>query len=118
MDVFENGVAETGAELGIVMKAHTPLGAGMLTGRLRSPDGLPANEYHRFFPRFQPENFGNNLQLVEKITRLAEERKCMPAQLALAWIKSKSRQPGMPFIVPVAGARSERRIIAMQQMSS
>lgn len=53
-DVFKNGVAETCAELEI-MVAHTALGAGMLTGQIKSLDDMPANDYHQFFPRFQPE---------------------------------------------------------------
>ncbi|KAJ5646474.1 aldo/keto reductase [Penicillium lividum] len=109
-DVFENGVAETCAELGIVMVAHTPLGAGMLTGQIKSLDDMPANDYHRFFPRFQPENFDTNLQLVAKIRDIAEGKGCTPAQLALSWIKAQSGQARMPIFVPVAGARSEERV--------
>ncbi|KAJ5784492.1 aldo/keto reductase [Penicillium pulvis] len=51
-DVFENDVSETCAQLGIIMIAHTPLGAGMLTGQIKSLDDMPANDYHRFFPTF------------------------------------------------------------------
>ncbi|KAJ5928703.1 aldo/keto reductase [Penicillium verhagenii] len=109
-DVFENGVAETCAELGIVMVAHTPLGAGMLTGQIKSLDDMPANDYHRFFPRFQPENFDTNLKLVDRIKDIAEEKGCTAAQLALSWIKAQSDRAGMPVFVPVAGARSEERV--------
>lgn len=73
-DVFENGVARTCAEMGIVMEAHTPLGAGMLTGKIKSLDDMPAHDYHRRFPRFQPENFGTNLKLVKKVEELAFKR--------------------------------------------
>lgn len=109
-DVLENGVAQTCAELGIPMVAHTPLGAGMLTGQIKSLDDLPANDYHRFFPRFQPENFHTNLQLVSKINDLAAGKRCTSAQLALSWIKSQSNRTGMPLFIPVAGARSEIRV--------
>ncbi|KAJ5923450.1 aldo/keto reductase [Penicillium verhagenii] len=109
-DVFENGVAETCAELGIVMVAHTPLGAGMLTGQIKSLDDMPANDYHRFFPRFQPENFDTNLKLVDRIKDIAEKKGCSAAQLALSWIKAQSDRAGMPVFVPVAGARSEERV--------
>ncbi|KAJ6095541.1 hypothetical protein N7486_006287 [Penicillium sp. IBT 16267x] len=103
-DVIENGVAETCAQLGITMVAYTPLGDGMLTGQIKSLDDLPANDYHRFSPRFQPENFGTDLQFVAKIRDIAEEKGCTPAQLALSWIKAQSGRPGMPMFVPVAGA--------------
>lgn len=109
-DVFENNVAKTCGELGIVMVAHTPLGAGMLTGQIKSLDDLPEHDYHRRFPRFQPENFQKNLDLVEELRKLAIEKKCTPAQLALCWVKSQSKKPGYPIIVPVFGARSESRV--------
>lgn len=109
-DVFGNGVAETCAELGIPMVAHTPLGAGMLTGKVKSIDDLPPNDHHRFFPRFQPENMSTNLKLVSKLNEMAERKKCTTAQLALSWIKAQSKLPRMPVLVPVAGARSEDRV--------
>ncbi|KAF5868801.1 putative aldo keto reductase protein [Botrytis fragariae] len=109
-DVFENGVAEACGELGIVMVAHTPLGAGMLTGQFKSLDDLPESDPHRHFPRFQPENFHKNLELVEELGKLALGKGCTPAQLALCWIKSQSKKPGYPPIVPVFGARSESRV--------
>ncbi|KAJ5701736.1 aldo/keto reductase [Penicillium malachiteum] len=109
-DVFQNGVAETCAELGITMVAHTPLGAGMLTGKIKSVDDMPARSYHRHFPRFQPENIDVNFQLVTKLKEMADTKGCTPAQLALSWIKAQSSRPHMPLFVPVAGARSEERV--------
>lgn len=99
-EIFENGVAETCGELGITVVAHTPLGAGMLTGQIKSLDDMPRNDYHRFFPRWQPENFQKNLELVTELKKLAEDKGCTPAQLALCWIKSHGKKPGMPVIVP------------------
>jgi pyridoxine 4-dehydrogenase len=108
---LRDGVAETCAELGIPMVAYTPLGGGMLTGQIKSLADMPANDYHRFFPRFQPENFEMNLQLVIKLEEMAAKKLCTTAQLALSWIKAQSRRDGMPVIVPVAGARSEQRVL-------
>lgn len=110
-DVFENGVAETCAELGIPIVAHTPLGAGMLTGQIKSLDDMPANDYHRHFPRFQPENFDTNLVLVSKLNQMAEKKQCTTAQLGLSWIKAQSKLSGMPVIIPVSGARSGERVV-------
>jgi pyridoxine 4-dehydrogenase len=109
-EIFSNGVAETCAELGIIVVGHTPLGAGMLTGQIEMPEDMPVNDYHRHFPRFQDENFKKNLRLVKELKKLAGKKGCTAAQLALSWIKSHNRKPGMPFILPVAGARSEARI--------
>ncbi|KAI0814647.1 putative aldo/keto reductase [Xylaria sp. FL0064] len=97
-EIFENGVAATCAELNIPILAHTPLGAGMLTGKFRSSDDLEPNDHHRFFPRFQPENFHKNLELVDALSKLAKSKECTTAQLALSWLKMQSKQPGVPRI--------------------
>ncbi|PYH91969.1 Aldo/keto reductase [Aspergillus ellipticus CBS 707.79] len=110
-EVLSNGVAEACAEHGIAIIAHTPLGAGMLTGAIKSVDDLPANDHHRFFPRFHPDNLAKNRELVEELEKLAAEKGCTPAQLALSWVKVQSKKPGMPLFVPVAGARSESRVL-------
>ena len=102
-DIFENGVAETCEKLGIVVCGHTPLGAGMLTGQIKSLDDLAPNDHHRYFPRFQPEVFGKNLELVGEIEKLAKGKRCATSQLALSWVKAKG-------VVPVAGARSVERV--------
>ena len=110
-EVFENGVAEACAEHGITLVAHTPLGAGVLTGQIKSLEDLPPNSVYRHHPRFQPDTFPKNLLLVDALDKLAQVKGCTTAQLALSWIKSQIRKPGMPLIVPVAGARSENRIL-------
>jgi pyridoxine 4-dehydrogenase len=71
---------------------------------------MPLKDHHRHFPRFQGENFQKNLQLVNELKKLASKKGCTPAQLALSWIKSHNGKPGMPSILPIAGARSEARI--------
>ncbi|KAL4931014.1 NADP-dependent oxidoreductase domain-containing protein [Aspergillus undulatus] len=76
-DVFKNGVGDTCDELGIVLGAHTPLGTGMLTGKIKSLDDMDPNDYHRLFPRFQPENFATNIKLAEKVQKLAQAKVVM-----------------------------------------
>ena len=102
-EIFTNGVYDTCKELGIVVCGHTPLAAGMLTGQIKSIEDLPADDHHRHFPRYQPENFSKNLELVAEIEKIAKEKGCTAAQLALSWIKRMG-------VVPVAGARSVERI--------
>ncbi|KAI0195942.1 putative aldo/keto reductase [Astrocystis sublimbata] len=109
-EIFDNGVAKTCDELNIAIVAHSPLGAGMLTGKLRSPADMAPNDYHRFFPRFQPENFQKNLELVNEINKLATSKKCTAAQPALNWVKLQSTKPGVPPLIPVFGARSASRV--------
>jgi len=108
---FANGVAATCAELGIVVVAHTPLGAGMLTGKIKSIDDLQIPDYYKQLPRFQPENFRKNLELVSALEKLTTTKGCTTAQLALSWIKVQSRKPGMPLFIPVSGASSVERIM-------
>jgi len=109
-EIFSNGVAEICAELGIVVVGHTPLGAGMLTGQIQKLDDMLAHDYHRHFPRFQGDNFQKNLDLIKQLKEIAVKKGCTAAQLALSWIKSHNGMPGMPAILPVAGARSESRV--------
>ena len=65
---------------------YSPLGRGFLTGDIKSLDDLDAGDFRRFMPRYQPENFAQNLVLVEKLEQLAQVKDVTPAQLALAWV--------------------------------
>jgi aryl-alcohol dehydrogenase-like predicted oxidoreductase len=73
-------------ELGIGFVAYSPLGRGFLTGRFRTIDDLPPDDYRRSTPRFQGDNFRKNLELVEKVEAIAKRKACTPSQLALAWV--------------------------------
>ena len=92
-------------ELGIGFVPYSPLGRGFLTGRFRSFDDLPEGDYRRNSPRFQGENFGKNLKLVEAIETMAVEKKCTTAQLALAWVLSRGED-----VVPIPGTKSRARL--------
>lgn len=109
-DVLENGVAAACAEHGIPLVAYSPIGRGMLTGQIKSVDDLPEGDFRRRFPRFQPENFAVNLQLVAQVEALAAKKGCTPAQLAIGWVKALGRRPGMPVIIPIPGATTAERV--------
>jgi aryl-alcohol dehydrogenase-like predicted oxidoreductase len=94
----EEEVLPTCRELGIGFVAYSPLGRGFLTGQIRSFDDLPADDVRRIHPRFQPENFEKNLDLVARIREIAAEKGCTPAQLALAWVLAQGQD-----IVPIPG---------------
>ncbi|HEY9283440.1 MAG TPA: aldo/keto reductase [Pyrinomonadaceae bacterium] len=87
-------------ELGVGFVPYSPLGRGFLTGRFRKPDDLPEGDRRRDFPRFQGENFEQNLRLVESVNEIAAEKGCTPAQLALAWVLAQG-----PDIVPIPGTK-------------
>lgn len=82
----------------------------MLGGQFKSLDDLPPGDLRRFYPRFQPENFAINLELVRQLETLAKQKGCTPAQLALSWIKSLSNKTGMPTFIPIPGATTEARV--------
>jgi aryl-alcohol dehydrogenase-like predicted oxidoreductase len=86
-------------ELGIGFVAYSPLGRGFLTGKL-SENSLDPNDYRRFTPRFQGENFAKNMELVARVEQVAKEKKCKPAQLALAWVLAQGDD-----IVPIPGTK-------------
>jgi pyridoxine 4-dehydrogenase len=109
-EVLENGVAAACAQYGIPLVAYSPIGRGMLTGQIRSFDDLPADSMMRHFPRFQPENFAINLQLVDQIEAMAKRKGCTPAQLAINWTRALSRREGMPTIIPIPGATTKARV--------
>jgi aryl-alcohol dehydrogenase-like predicted oxidoreductase len=84
--VESNGVLATVRELGLGFVAYSPLGRGVLTGALRSLDGLPDSDVRRNVPRFQGENFEHNLALARRAEAVAAELEVAPAQLAIAWV--------------------------------
>lgn len=96
----EAEVLPTCRELGIGFVPYSPLGRGFLTGAITHPDQFAADDYRRFSPRFQGENFAKNLLLVEHIRTLAKERGCTPGQLALAWVLAQGDD-----IVPIPGTK-------------
>ncbi|XAS74401.1 aldo/keto reductase [Micrococcaceae bacterium Sec5.1] len=92
-------------ELRIGFVPYSPLGRGLLTGQLRSPEDFPADDFRRRSPRFQGENFTHNLELVNRVKELADEKQCTPGQLALAWILAQGEH-----IVPIPGTKQQDRL--------
>jgi aryl-alcohol dehydrogenase-like predicted oxidoreductase len=92
-------------ELGVGLVAYSPLGRGFLAGRFRTIDDLAPDDWRRSNPRFQGENFAKNLALVDHVRRLAEQKGCTPAQLALAWLLARGED-----VVPIPGTSSIARL--------
>jgi len=109
--VLSNGVAEICAKLCIPLIAYSPLGRGFLTGQITKPDDIPKEDWRHQYPRFFPENFSRNLELVDELNRIASAKGCSTAQLALAWVKQLERLDGMPNIIPIPGATSEAKVL-------
>ena len=96
----EDAILPTTRALGIGFVPYRPRGRGFLTGRFRSPEDLPADDYRRHSPRFQGENFQKNLDLVRRIGESAASKGCTPSQLALAWVLAQGED-----IVPIPGTK-------------
>jgi aryl-alcohol dehydrogenase-like predicted oxidoreductase len=87
-------------ELGIGFVPYSPLGRGFLTGLIKTFDDFAQDDFRRYLPRFQGENFHKNLVLVDYIRELAEQKGCKPSQLALAWLLSRGED-----VIPIPGTK-------------
>jgi aryl-alcohol dehydrogenase-like predicted oxidoreductase len=94
----EDEVLPTVRELGIGFVAYSPLGRGFLSGRIRSTEDLAEDDFRKFHPRFQGENFQRNLDLVAQVDALAAEKGVTPGRLALAWVLARGDD-----VVPIPG---------------
>jgi aryl-alcohol dehydrogenase-like predicted oxidoreductase len=99
----EDGALDACRRLGIGFVAYSPLGRGFLTGAIRTPDDFAADDYRRMNPRFQGENFARNLALVDTVSAIARDKRCTPAQLALAWVLAQGED-----IVPIPGTKRRK----------
>ena len=90
-------------ELGIGFVPYSPLGRGFLTGKIKKPEDLPDDDYRKTTPRFQGDNFQRNLDLVRRVEEIAREKRCTPAQLALAWVLAQGED-----IVPIPGTKRRK----------
>jgi aryl-alcohol dehydrogenase-like predicted oxidoreductase len=92
-------------ELGIGFVAYSPLGRGFLTGQFKRPEDIPEDDFRRFNPRFQGENFYKNLDLVRHVEALAQAKGATPAQIALAWVMAQGED-----VVPIFGSTKRSRV--------
>jgi aryl-alcohol dehydrogenase-like predicted oxidoreductase len=92
-EVEEIGVLNTLSELGIGFVAYSPLGRGFLSGDFKKRENLPENDFRRYLPRFQGEQFKKNIELLKKIEELAKQKNITVSQLAIAWVIAKGHLP-------------------------
>jgi aryl-alcohol dehydrogenase-like predicted oxidoreductase len=91
--------------LGIGFVPYSPLGHGFLTGKIRSPDDLAADDWRKTNPRFTRENFQQNLRIVVEVEAVAAEAGATPAQIALAWLLAQGDD-----IAPIPGTKRVARV--------
>ena len=99
-----NGVIDTAKELGIAIIAYSPLGRGMLTGKWKKFEDVPAFMRQRF-PRYSEENFDHNIQFLHILEKVAKSKNATPAQVAIQWVLAVG-----DHIIPIPGATTLSRV--------
>lgn len=97
---YANTVIPLCKELGIAFVPYSPLGRGFLTGQIKTIDDLPADDWRRSNPRFQGDNFIENLRIVDKVESIAKNHGAAPAQVALAWVLAQG-----DHLIPIPGTK-------------
>jgi aryl-alcohol dehydrogenase-like predicted oxidoreductase len=97
---IEDEIIPTIRELGIGLVPYSPIGRGMLAGKIATAADLPAGDFRRNHPRFESGNLERNRQLVSKVEAIAARKGCTPAQLAIAWVLSRGKD-----VVPIPGTK-------------
>ncbi|MBO4311768.1 MAG: aldo/keto reductase [Desulfovibrionaceae bacterium] len=91
---------------GIGFVAFAPMANGFLSGKFNAKDTFAQNDLRTVITRFSKENMEANEPLLALVRRFAEQKKCTPAQIGLAWVLAYG-----DFIVPIPGMRKESRIV-------
>jgi aryl-alcohol dehydrogenase-like predicted oxidoreductase len=92
-------------DLGIAFVAYAPLGRSLLTGDIPDFANLAEGDTRGRHPRFAPQNFTKNRELVQRVEAIAEEKSCTPAQLVLAWLLAQG-----PDVIPIPGTKRLDRL--------
>ena len=92
-------------ELGIGFVPFSPLGKGFLTGKIDENTAFDSSDFRNIVPRFTPEARKANQAVVDLLTRVAEQKKATPAQIALAWLLAQK-----PWIIPIPGTTKLHRL--------
>ncbi|MFD7435767.1 aldo/keto reductase [Streptomyces sp. NPDC059861] len=102
---IEAEILPTARELGIAVTAYGVLSRGLISGHFTADRRLAAGDFRAMSPRFQGENLQHNLNLVEALRKIAEQKGVSVAQIAIAWVLSRGED-----IVPLVGARRRDRL--------
>ena len=98
-------------ELNIGFVPYSPLGRGFLTGAISSVQDLAEDDFRRANPRFKDGNLESNSGLLNSIQKMAAQKDCTPAQLALAWVLKQRDVFGINM-APIPGTK---RIAYLEQ---
>jgi len=101
----EESLLATCKKLKINFIPYSPLGRGFLSGKIRSHEQIESHDFRKTLPRFQSENLKKNLLLLNELQKIADDKNCTLAQLALAWLLTKDST-----LVPIPGAKTAEQI--------
>jgi len=101
----EDELLPTLEELGIGLVPFSPLGKGFLTGKIDETTAFDSSDFRNIVPRFTPDARKANLELVDLLRKVAEQKNATPGQIALAWLLAQK-----PWIVPIPGTRKLERL--------
>ncbi len=105
-DIEYNDILSTTKQLSISIVAYSPLGRGFLTNSIRDIDSLAKDDFRRYNPRFQGDNFSRNILLADLLAAFAKEKNATPAQIALAWLLHREDN-----VVPIFGTKKEKYLL-------
>ncbi|KAL8686542.1 MAG: hypothetical protein Q9218_007031, partial [Villophora microphyllina] len=115
-DILTNGVATTCGELGIPIIAYSPLGRGLLTGNIATSNDIDKDDRRLHLPRFAPEVLEGNARMGAELKKIAEEKGCTAAQVAIAWARGWSGREGVGEVLPIPGATRAERVVENSKM--
>ena len=98
--IAEKEVLPAARQLGVAFVAYSPLGRGMLTGKITNVEALADGDFRANLPRFQGQNFDENMNLVATLQSLADDLQCTPGQVSLAWLLAQGDD-----VIPIPGTR-------------
>lgn len=99
----EGEILDACTDLGVGFVAYSPLGRGFLTGTITGDQDLGPKDRRRDMPRFQGENFAENLKLLDTLRDVAKAEHATPAQIAIAWLLTRK-----PWVVPLPGSKQRK----------
>ena len=102
----EKEILPTIRELGITFIPYSPLARGLITATITNVEELPKNDFRRTVPRFNDQHFVNNQHLVAEFAAFALQKRCTPAQLALAWVLAQGDD-----MIPIPGTKRRKYLV-------
>jgi len=102
-NIKTNGILAACRELGISVVCYSPLGRGLLTGKLDTNTKFETGDFRGMLGRFQGEALKENLKFVGTLEEFAAKKNCTPGQLCLAWVIAQ----GHDFIA-LSGTKREK----------